>query len=156
MQKEPPADRIICRNRKAKFRYQILETIECGIVLLGSEVKSLREQSASLEESYARIDRGELWLVDFHIAAYKFAHTINHEATRRRKLLIHGRELSRLKPKVEQKGLTLIPLRVYFNTRGLAKVSVALARGKQVADKRQDLKARDHKREMDRALRKRR
>ena len=154
--KEPSGDRIICRNRKAKFRYEILETVDCGIVLLGTEVKSLREQSASLDEAFARIERGELWLVDFHISSYKFGHTTNHEPKRRRKLLVHGRELARLRPQVEQKGLTLVPLRVFFNERGLAKVSIALVRGKRFADKRQDLKTRDHKREMDREMRRRR
>ena len=154
--KDPAADRTICRNRKARFRYEILDTVECGIVLLGTEVKSLREQSASIDEAYARIERGELWLVDCHIAAYKFGHTANHEPTRRRKLLVRSRELGRLRPKVEQKGLTLIPVRIYFSDRGLAKVSIALVRGKRIADKRQDLKSRDHKREMDRALRSKR
>lgn len=155
MAKKPAADNTICRNRKASFRYEILQTLDCGIVLLGTEVKSLREQAASLEEAHARIERGELWIVDFHISSYKFGHTTNHDPKRRRKLLVHGRELRKIKPLVEQRGLTLIPLRVYFNARGLAKVTIAVVRGKKMADKRQDLKARDHKREMQRAMMKR-
>ncbi len=156
MAKQRSADNTICRNRKATFRYEILQTVECGLVLLGTEVKSLREQAASLDEAYARLEGGELWIVDFHISPYKFGHTANHEPKRRRKLLLHAREIRKLKPQVEQKGLTLVPLQVYFNARGLAKVTIALVRGKKLADKRQDLKARDHKREMERAMRKRR
>ena len=156
MVKKPDDDKTICRNRKATFRFEILGKIECGLVLLGTEVKSLREQSASLDEAYARIERDELWLVDFHISPYKFGHTANHEPKRRRKLLVHAREIQRLRPKVEQKGLTLVPLRVYFNARGLAKVTLALARGKQVGDKRQAIKTREHKREMQRVMRRKR
>ena len=154
MGKQSQSDNTICRNRKARFRFHILEKFECGIALRGTEVKSLRERSCSLEEAYARLERGELWLIGFHIAAYRHGHTTNHDPLRRRKLLLHARELRRLRPKVEQRGLTLVPLQVYFNERGLAKVSVALARGKKLVDKRQDHKARDHAREIERTLRK--
>ena len=156
MPKQRATDNIVCRNRRATFRYEILQTLECGVVLLGTEVKSLRERAASLDEAYARIDRGELWLVDSHISSYRFGHTTNHDPKRRRKLLLHARELRKLKPIVEKKGQTLVPLQIYFNSRGLAKVTLAVARGKKVADKRQALKARDDQREIRRAIRRRR
>lgn len=155
MAKQPAAHNTVCRNRKATFRYEILQTVDCGIVLLGTEVKSLREGAGSLDEAYARIERNELWIVDFHISPYKFGHTTNHEPKRRRKLLVHSRELRKLKTKVEQKGLTLVPLHIYFNARGLAKVTIALVRGKNVADKRQAMKARDQQREIQRGMRRR-
>jgi SsrA-binding protein len=156
MKKKPVHDQTVCRNRKAAHRFHVEEKLECGIVLTGTEVKSLRARDASLDEAYARIADGELWLIGFHISPYKYGTTDNHEPTRRRKLLVHARELQKLKARTEQKGLTLVPLSVYFNDRGLAKVSLALARGKSQADKRQDLKTRDDRREMDRAMRRRR
>jgi SsrA-binding protein len=146
-------DTTICRNRKAKHRFEILEKIECGVVLGGSEVKSLRDGAASIEEAYARIESGELWLIGVHIGAYRFAHTTGHEPLRRRKLLVHGRELRKLKVKVEQKGTTLVPLSLYFSDRGIAKLLLGIARGKSLGDKRQTLKTRDHLREMERAMR---
>jgi len=152
MSKAAPTDNTVCRNRKAAFRFEILEQFDCGIVLRGTEVKSLRDKNASIEEAYARIEDDELWLIGSHIAAYSFAHAQNHDPLRRRKLLIHAREIRKLRPQVEQKGLTLVPLRIYFNERGLAKVAVALARGKTIGDKRRTLQTREHKREMDRAL----
>ena len=156
MAKKAPSENIICRNRKASRRYQILAKLECGIALLGTEVKSLRSKTASLDEAYARIEGDELWLVGCHVAAYKFGHTANHDPLRRRKLLVHKREIQKLKPKVEQRGLTLVPLRLYFDSRGLAKLTLALARGKTGSDKREDHKQRDHQREIDRAMRRRR
>ena len=147
------ADKTVCTNRKAGFRFETLEKIECGIVLLGSEVKSLRDKNASIEEAYVRLDGGELWLIGSHINPYKFANTQNHDPVRKRKLLVHRTELRKIKPKVEQKGLTIIPLRIFFNSRGLAKVTIALARGKTIGDKRESIKTREHKREMSRALR---
>ena len=154
MTKNSTSDNVVCRNRKARFRFQVLQKYECGIVLRGTEVKSLREKACSLEEAYARLEDGELWLVGFHIAAYKCGHTTNHEPLRRRKLLLHTQELRRIKPQVEQRGLTIVPLQVYFNERGLAKVTIALVRGKKLVDKRQDHKNRDHMREIERAMRK--
>jgi SsrA-binding protein len=151
-----PVNQTICTNRKAGFRYETLEKIECGIVLQGSEVKSLREKNASIEEAYVRLDGGELWLIGSHINAYAFANTQNHDPTRKRKLLVHKTELRKLKPKVEQKGLTLIPMRIFFNARGLAKITIALARGKTIGDKRQSIKTREAKREISRALRRNR
>ncbi len=156
MSKAATADNTVCRNRKAAFRFEILEQFDCGIVLRGTEVKSLRDKNASIEEAYARIEDDELWLIGSHIAAYSFAHAQNHDPLRRRKLLIHVREIRKLRPQVEQKGLTLVPLRIYFNERGIAKVAVALARGKTIGDKRRTLQTREHKREMDRALHRRR
>lgn len=146
----------ICTNRKASRRFEFLEKLECGLVLGGTEVKSLRERGASLDEAYARIDGGELWLVGCHIAPYSHGSTLAHEMNRKRKLLVHRTELSKLIPKVEQRGLTLVPLSMYWNERGIAKVQIALARGKSISDKRQSLKERDDKREMERATRRRR
>ena len=156
MSKGTPDDRTVCRNRKAGYRFEIIEEFECGLCLLGTEVKSLREKQASLEEAYARLGGSELWLINFHIGPYKFGTAGQHDSVRKRKLLMHAREIRKLQPKVEQKGLTLVPLRVYFNARGIAKVSVALARGKTSADKRESLKAREHRREIDRAMRRQR
>jgi SsrA-binding protein len=153
MSKKPSPSPSICRNRKAHFRFELLERLECGLVLRGSEVKSLREGRASLEEAYIRIEDDGLWLIGCHIAPYTFDTSGRYDPLRRRKLLVHARELRKLAPKVEQKGLTLVPLRLYFNSRGIAKVEIALARGKRLADKRQTLKEREHRREMDRARR---
>ncbi len=152
---KPKTDSAICTNRKAQFRFEILEKMECGIVLMGSEVKSLRDRNASIDEAYVRIDGDELWLIGSHIAPYAFANTQNHEPLRKRKLLAHRGEIRKLRPKVEQRGLTLVPMRVFFNERGIAKVTVGLAKGKTLGDKRQTLKARDAKREIDRAMRRR-
>ena len=156
MAKKTTPDNLVCRSRKAARRFQVFEQLECGIALAGSEVKSLRERAVSIEEAYARIIDDELWLIGCHIAAYKFSQAEDHQPLRRRKLLVHASELRRLNVKVEQKGLTLVPLKVYFNSRGVAKVSLALARGKKFADKREDLKARDHQREIKRAMRRKR
>jgi len=153
MAKNDPADQAVCRNRKALHRFEILEKLECGVSLRGTEVKSLRDRAASIDEAYARIDDDELWLVGAHIAPYKFGHSQTHEPLRRRKLLVHALELRKLKHKVDQKGMTLVPLAIYFNKRGLAKVSLGVARGKKLADKRRDLQTREHKREIDRAMR---
>ena len=143
------------RNKKALHKYEILEKLECGVALKGTEVKSLRSHAASLDEAYARIAGDEIWLVGFNIAPYKHGNVMNHEPTRPRKLLLHRREISKLAPKVVQRGQTLVPLRVYFNNRGLCKVILALARGKTHGDRRQDLKKKEQQREMDRALRRR-
>jgi SsrA-binding protein len=153
MTREP--DRTICRNRKAPFRFEFIERIECGIVLRGCEVKSLRQGGVSLDESYARIEGGELWLIGFHIPPYAHDTSGVHEPTRRRKLLVHNRELHKLRPKLEQKGLTLVPLRAYFNERGVAKLELALARGKSHGDRRRTIQEREHRREIDRTLRRR-
>lgn len=153
MAKKPKADGTVCRNKKATHRFEVLERLECGLALRGSEVKSLRDRNVSIDEAYAVIDEGELWLIGCHIAAYPFDHLRMPEPLRRRKLLARSGEIAKLKTRVEQKGLTLVPLRIYFNERGLAKLTIGVVRGKKVADKREDLKARDDQREIDRAMR---
>lgn len=142
-------------NKKARFNYELLETHEAGIVLTGSEVKSLRAGRASLDEAYACLRAGELILVDCHIAPYANAGYAQHDPTRDRKLLMHRRELRRWANKVLMKGLTLVPITIHFNERGLAKVDVALARGKTHADKRESIKQRDQTRDIERELRRR-
>jgi len=139
-------------NSKARFNYHFLERIEVGIALLGTEVKSLRAGHASLDEGFARIERGEVFLYGCHIKPYEKGNLNNHEPLRPRKLLLHRREIHRLLTKVRQRGQTLIPLKIYFNRRGLAKVELALVKGKTHGDKRQDIKKRDHEREMARAM----
>jgi len=156
MAKRRPSDDSVCRNRKATHRYEILEQVECGIVLLGTEVKSVRERSVSIEEAYARVEDGELWLLKCHIAPYSHGHGQNHDPLRRRKLLLHRQQIRRIAQHVEQQGLTIIPLRLYFNDRGMAKVTIGLARGRRHADKRQAMKAREHAREIARAAQRRR
>lgn len=148
-------DNTICRNRQASFKYEILESIECGLVLTGTEVKSLRARDGSLNESFARIDDGELWLIGFHIPTYKYGGAMNHDPLRRRKLLIHTSQLRKIRPKIEQKGLTMVPLRVFFSERGLAKVTVGLVRGKSRSDKRHNLRKRDDQRDIERAMKRR-
>jgi SsrA-binding protein len=145
----------ICRNRRATHEYEILDKIECGIVLVGTEVKSLREGHATLEDAYAKIERDELWLVGCEIPEYLFGNRLNHKPKRTRKLLLHRSELNKFAGKASVKGFTLVPLRMYFKN-GRAKVEIAVARGKQTHDKRQSLKESEAKREMDRAMSRRR
>lgn len=154
--KKQTSDNIICRNRMATHRFVITEKIECGIALLGSEIKSLRDRAVVLSEAYGRIDGGELWLIGCHIAPYAHSPAQNHDPIRRRKLLVHRRQLDKLSARVAQKGCTLVPLTIHFNERGLAKATMALAQNKTGADKRQSLKKKEHKREMDRAVIRRR
>lgn len=144
--------KVVARNRKARHEYEILEEIEAGLVLEGAEVKSLRQGQASFTDSFARVDRGEVWLYDLHIAPFEAASIDRPEPKRPRKLLLHKREIERLASKTAERGLTLIPLDIYF-TRGYAKVTLALARGKKLHDKREDLKRRAMRREVDRAIR---
>lgn len=144
----------VATNRQAGFRYDLLERVECGIQLTGSEVKSLREGAVQLKDAYAEVRDGELWLQRMYIAPYKPAARENHDPERPRKLLLHRREIERLIGKTKERGLTLVPTRVYF--RGPhAKVEIALARGKDFADKRRALRDRDQRREIERALRER-
>ena len=143
------------KNKKATYKFEIVEKLECGLVLQGTEVKSLRAGQASLDEAYARIQGDELWLIGCHMAQYEYGNVMNHEPTRPRKLLVHKREIRKLLVRVTQKGLTLVPLRIYFNDRGKAKCMIALARGKATHDKRQDIKKREQKREMGRLMRRR-
>jgi SsrA-binding protein len=142
--------RLVARNRKAHHQYHILETWESGLVLIGSEVKALRHGNASLSDAYARVEGGEVWLYNMHIGPYGPAGPDAHEYKRRRKLLLHKQEIRRLIGKVEQAGLTLIPLEVYFRD-GVAKLKLALARGKRFRDRREDIKRREAEREIGRA-----
>jgi SsrA-binding protein len=145
--------KLIAENRRARFDYLIEDTIEAGIQLVGSEVKSLREGRANIAESYASPERGELWLVNSYIPEYQPAGQFNHEPRRPRKLLVRARELKRLIGAVEREGRTLAPLKLYFNERGVAKLELALAKGKKAHDKRAATKDRDWKRQQARLLR---
>src|SRR5918997_6941688 len=147
--KAAPGD--IASNRQASYRYHLLEKWEAGLQLQGSEVKSLREGGVQLKDSYAALRDGEVWLHNMHIAPYGPASRDNHDPERPRKLLLHRREIERLIGKTAEKGLTLVPTRIYFKG-PRAKVELALAQGKDLKDKRRDLKARDQRREIDRAL----
>ncbi len=142
-------------NRRARRNFEILDTFEAGLVLLGSEVKSLRAGQADLKDAYATIRGGEAWLENLHIAPYAFARDGGHEPERRRKLLLHRRQIDRLAGTLAEKGLTLIPLAIYFSE-GRAKVELGLARGKRTYDKRRELRRKEEEREMDRARRYRR
>lgn len=144
--------RVVATNRRARRNYTVVDTVEAGMVLLGSEVKSLRAGKLELKDSYADIRRGEVFLVGAHISPYDFAHEGGHDPERDRKLLLHRREIDRIAGAVAEKGLTVIPLQVYFKN-GKAKVELALARGKTTYDKRQTLREREHSREMERAQR---
>lgn len=146
--------KVIATNRNARRNYTVLDTYEAGLVLLGSEVKSLREGKMELKDSYGDVRNGEAWLVGAHIAPYDFAHEGGHDPERMRKLLLHRREIDRIAGGLAEKGLTLVPLRVYFRD-GNAKVELALARGKTTVDKRQTLRDREHAREIERAYRRR-
>jgi SsrA-binding protein len=151
--KQPsPAEGIhtVATNRKARFEYELMDKVEAGIALIGSEVKSLREGKASLSEAYASVDAGEVWLHDCEIPEYVKANQQNHKPKRSRKLLLHRREIDKLLAKASQKGLTIIPLRIYFK-KGMAKVEIAIARGKKLHDKREALKSADAKRDIERA-----
>src|SRR5712692_10342982 len=140
----------ICRNRRASHDYAIIDSMECGIVLTGTEVKSLRSGSASLEDAYAKIEDGEVWLIGSDIPEYAMGNRMNHKPKRRRKLLLHRREIAKFAGKASQRGFTLVPLRMYFK-QGIAKVELAVARGKQAHDRREDLKKADAQREIRRA-----
>ncbi len=144
--------KIITKNRKALYDYKVLDTYEAGLQLRGTEVKSLREGRANLKDSYARVENGEAYLHNLHISEYTQANRFNHDPTRKRKLLLHGYEINRLRGRVEEKGLTLIPLKLYFK-RGKAKVELAVARGKREYDRRHDIARRDAQRETERAFR---
>src|ERR671921_1240982 len=142
----------IARNKQASYRYHLLEKWEAGLVLEGSEVKSLREGAVQLKDGYASIRDGELWLHNVHIAPYGPASRENHDPERPRKLLAHKREIERLIGRINERGLTLVPTRIYFNG-SRAKVEIALARGKDRFDKRESIKARDQRRDVERELR---
>ena len=155
--KVPAADsgiKIVARNRKARHEYELLEKVEAGLVLTGTEVKSLRNGKANLEDAYAEIDKGEVWLLGCDIPEYLQANRMNHVPKRRRKLLLHRREIAKLDSKSGEKGLTLVPLSIYFK-KGIAKVELSVARGRKTYDKREAIKKQDAKRDIDRATRRR-
>lgn len=141
--------KIIGTNRKANFRYIILDRLEAGMVLLGTEVKSLRESKVNIQEAYGKFKNDELWLVNAHISEYKFGNLNNHNPLRERKLLLNKRELKRLKAKVSEKGLTIVPTKIYFKN-SKVKIEIALAQGKKLYDKREAVKERDIKRKLNR------
>jgi len=143
--------KLVCRNKRASFDYEIIDKLECGVVLVGTEVKSLRDGHASLEDSYARIEGGEVWLIGAEIPEYAMGNRLNHKPKRTRKLLLHRREIARFAGKATQKGFTLVPLRLYFK-HGKAKVEIAVVRGKQAHDKREAQKKAEATREIRRAM----
>jgi SsrA-binding protein len=149
---EDANERVIAQNRRARHNYLVLDTLECGIELVGSEVKSLRDGQLSLEEAYGRVEGEEVWLVGADIPEYSHANALNHVTKRRRKLLLHRREIQKFANQAYEKGLTLVPLKMYFK-KGKAKVLMGICRGKKTYDKRESMKKRDTKREMDRAIR---
>ncbi|MDD5719366.1 MAG: SsrA-binding protein SmpB [Candidatus Krumholzibacteria bacterium] len=145
--KTPPGIKLIGQNRKARHEYEILQTLEAGIVLVGTEVKALRSGRVNLGDSFAEIKGGEIWLVKLHIGPYDMGNRMNHEPFRPRKLLLSRREIRKLEPRLAEGGKTLIPLKIYFK-HGLVKVEIALARGKKLYDKRDDKAKRDAERQM--------
>ncbi len=143
-------NKVVIKNKKAFFQYEILETFTAGIVLTGTEIKSIRLSKASMVDAYCKFIKGELWLTGMHVAEYSFGTYNNHEPKRERKLLLNRNELRKLFRSSQEKGLTIVALKLFLNSRGLAKVDIGLARGKKMHDKREDLKKKDTKRELDR------
>ena len=154
-QKKDPNNRTVAENRKARFSYEVLDTVEAGLVLTGTEVKSLRQGKANIQEAYASHEDGEIWLINSYLPEYLQGNRFNHEPRRRRKLLLKKKEMARLAQGVEREGMTMVPLRIYFNERGRAKLLLALARGKKLHDKRETEKQRDWARERSRLLKER-
>ena len=149
---DDPNSRTVTRNRRARHEYEILEELECGIVLTGSEVKSIRNNKVSIEEAYARVDKDEVWLVGCDIQEYSYSHQMNHVPKRRRKLLMHRREIHKFANQAYEKNLTLVPLKMYFKE-GRAKVLLGICKGKKLFDKRESMKKKDMQRDIDRAMR---
>lgn len=152
MAKKELPPKVNIKNKKASFEYEFLEEMEAGLQLMGTEIKSIREGKASIKEGYCIFKNGELYLKNVHISEYTEGSYNNHEPLRDRKLLLHKSEIEKLSKKKTDVGLTIIPVRLYINDRGLAKVKIALAKGKKLYDKRQDLKLKDDKRQMDRMM----
>ena len=153
--KTEPTLTMVSENRKARHKYEILDSVECGMMLIGSEVKSMREGKLSLDEAHIRVKNNELWLIGADIAHYNNAGMWNHDPRRPRKLLVHSREFDNFAGKAHERGLTLVPLRVYFNARGIAKCVMGLVKGKKLHDKRETLRKRDTERGLQRAMRRR-
>ena len=154
LRKNKDKEGLVTVNKKAYRNFELVEKFEAGLELLGTEVKSLRDGAADLDGSYARIAGDECWLVGAKVAQYQQGGPVNHEPTRKRKLLLHKAEIHKIKIKLEQRGFTLVPLRIYFNKRGLAKTELALARGKRQYDKRKAITERTQKRDIDRSMKK--
>src|SRR6188472_3951249 len=150
--KSDPNNKIAAENRKARFNYEVLDTLETGLVLTGTEVKSLRGGHANIQESYASLEGGEIWLINSYLPEYLQGNRFNHEPRRRRKLLLNKREMAKLGQAVEREGMTMVPLKIYFNDRGRAKLLLAVARGKKLHDKRETEKQRDWSREKSRLM----
>lgn len=153
--KTDPAERDVCRNRRALHDYEVVERLECGLVLTGTEVKSLRAGVASITEAYAKVDGGEVWLIGSDIPEYAMGNQMNHKPTRTRKVLLHRREIAKFADRAGERGFSLIPLRLYFKG-GRAKVELGLCKGKQQHDKRESLKKSDADREIKREMARRR
>ncbi|GGZ28328.1 SsrA-binding protein [Echinicola pacifica] len=151
MKKENRFSKIInIKNRKAKFEFEFIDTYVAGLSLVGTEIKSIREGKVSLKEAFCYFKRGELWVKQMHISPYSQAAHFNHDSVRERKLLLNKRELDKLESKMSEKGLAIVPVRIFINDRGLAKMEIALGRGKKLHDKREDIKKKDAKRDLDR------
>ena len=148
-----PARKLVAENRKARFNYEIQDTVEAGIVLQGTEVKALRNGEANIAESYVSEEGGEIWLINSYIPEYLEANRFNHQPRRRRKLLLHKREMAKLAQAADREGMTLVPLKLYFNDRGRAKLEVAIGKGKKLHDKRETEKKRDWNRQKARLIR---
>lgn len=151
--KSAPTTKMVAENRKARHKYEILDSVECGMMLMGSEVKSMREGKLSLDEAYIRVKNNELWLIGADISHYNNAGMWNHDPRRPRKLLVHAAEYAKFAGRAHERGLTLVPLRVYFNDRGIAKCVMGLVKGLKLHDKRETLKTRDAQRGLQRMMR---
>ncbi len=152
MAKSDEGIKVLAVNKKARFNFSIDESFECGIVLVGTEVKSIKDGRFSFADSYALVENDELLLIDFHVTPYVYGNRVNHEPLRRRKLLVHRKEIKRLRRIVDEKGLTLVPLKFYLK-RGIIKCELGIAKGKKLFDKRDDIRKRDQKRELEREFR---
>ena len=152
MAKSEGGIKVLGVNRKARFNYSIEETFECGLSLVGTEVKSIKDGRISFADSYALVQNDELWLIDFHVTPYAFGNRVNHDPLRKRKPLVHRKEIKRLKRLTDEKGLTLVPLKFYLK-RGYVKCELGIAKGKKLFDKRDDIRKRDQKRELEREFR---
>ena len=151
--KDKPKRKVVAENRRARFDYEISEVVEAGLVLVGTEVKALREGKANIAESYASPEDGDIWLINANIPEYSAGNRENHDPKRKRKLLLHKREIARLAQAVERKGFTLAPMKLYFNDRGIVKLEIGLGQGKKLHDKRETKKDRDWGRQKQRLLR---
>jgi SsrA-binding protein len=152
MAKTEDGIKVLAFNRKARFNYAIQESFECGVALKGTEVKSIKEGRFSFADSYATVEKSELWLVGFHVTPYAFGNRANHDPLRKRKLLVHRKEIKRLARITDERGLTLVPLKLYLK-RGIVKCELGIAKGKKLFDKRDDIRKRDQKREIEREYR---